>query len=189
MVSLSSRQTAMQHLLMGVGLSTLCLLTSPLRANAAEEVVLRYSALERSISVDELTALAETGEVSPELESYLKTAGQKPERLRNLLNRTATVNVVPLDRVLNSPLGEPLLDRMGDIVHTSSDRANREALRSALVLSASDDSKISLLEVIQNYPTPEVYVNGNQLVAAYRQISNFSEHLTDILEGIGLPSL
>lgn len=189
MVSLSSRQTTAQHLLIGVGLTTLCLLANCLKAKAAEEVVLRYSALERSISVDELTTLAETGEVSPELNSYLKTAGQKPERLRNLLTRTVAVSVVPLDHVLNSPLADPLLDQVGGIVHTSSDQANREALRSALVLSASDDSKISLLEVIQKYPTQEVYVNGNRLVAAYRQIADFSDHLNDILGGIGLPSL
>jgi hypothetical protein len=94
---------------------------------------------------------------------------------------------VPLDRVLNSFLGDAILDQMGDFVHTPSGEADREAMRSALILSASDDNRISLIEVIQNYPTREMHVNGNRIVATYRQIANIQETVTNALERIGWP--
>lgn len=154
---------------------------------AAEQVMLRYNVLERSVSVDELTEFAETGEASRELRTYLKNSGQDPERVRELLSDEVEVRQLFLDEVLNSGPGEVILDQMGDFVQTPSGEANRQALRSALVLSASDDDRISLIEVLQNYPTQEVHVNGNRVASAYRQIQDIQESITDVLDVIGLP--
>lgn len=60
-----------------------------------------------------------------------------------------------------------LLDRLGAVIQTPSNRANRQALRSALVLSASDDSQMTLLEILPNYPTSELHVKGELLVETY----------------------
>lgn len=169
----------------GLGVASLLPGTEAL---AAEEIVLRYNILERSISVEELTTFAETGEASSRLENYFELSGQKPERIQRLLTRQTDVQVTTLDRILNTPMGDVMLDQMGDFVHTPSDAANRQAMRSALVLSASDDNQISLLEIIQNYPTEQVHVNGNRFATAYRQMQNFEDRITEVLEEIGLPN-
>jgi hypothetical protein len=48
--------------------------------------------------------------------------------------------------------------------------ASRQAIRSALILSASPDNRVSLIEVIQKYPTAEVELEGERILQAYRQI-------------------
>lgn len=146
-------------------------------AIAAERVVLKYRILRESISVAELTQLAETGQTSPKLKAYLKLAQQSPESLRQPLVKPIGVNRRLLDRVLNSRPGEILLDQVGPVIHTPSNQANRQALRSALVLSATPDNQITLIEVLQNYPTSEVEVEGDRLEDTYRQLKTWSDRL------------
>lgn len=146
-------------------------------AIAAERVILKYRILRQSVSVPELTQLAETGQASPTLQAYLKLAQQDPQRLRQPLIQPIHVNRLLLDRVLNSSPGEVLLDQVGQVIHTPSNRANRQALRSALVQSATPDNRITLIEVLQNYPTAEIEVEGDRLEDAYRQLKTWSDRL------------
>lgn len=146
-------------------------------AIAAERVVLKYRILRESISVAELTQLAATGQASPKLQAYLKLAQQSPESLRQPLVKPIGVNRRLLDRVLNSRPGEILLDQVGQVIHPPSNQASRQALRSALVLSATPDNQITLIEVLQNYPTPEVEVEGDRLEDTYRQLKTWSDRL------------
>jgi len=133
------------------------------RAQAAESVVLKYSVLQEKVSVAELATFAKTGELSPALRAYLKMAGREPDELRRLLTQEIPVNGTFLYQVLNSPVGETLLDRVSEVVHTPTNSANRESLRGAIVSSALPDGKITLIETLQNYPTPDVYVEGDRL--------------------------
>jgi hypothetical protein len=50
-----------------------------------------------------------------------------------------------------------------------------------LVVSASKDRQITLIEVIENYPTNEIEVEGDRLEAAYRQLRRLQGNLEDIL--------
>ena len=152
-------------------------------AIAAERVVLKYLVFRQSISVDDLTTLAETGEASRSLRRYLRLAGKQPEDVRQTLTQEAEVNVILVDRALNNPVGDTVLDQIGQAIYPPSGEADREAMRSALVLSASDDNRISLIEVIQNYPTEEVYVDGDRLVDAYNQLQSIQERFGGILDG------
>lgn len=148
---------------------------------AAERVVLKYKILQASVSVAELATFAETGQQSPAIAAYLKMSNQDPDKVQKTLNQEAKVSPVVLDRGLNNPIGNTVLDQIGQVVQTPSGQANRQAIRSALVLSASEDSRISLIEVIQNYPTQEVHVDGEKLVQAYRQLSRLERGLGGFL--------
>ena len=163
-------------------------------AGAAEKVVLKYSAIRMTLPVSELEIFAETGKMSPGLEMLLGKAKKDPEAVRSSLTRPVKVSQSLLDRTLNSKVGEIILDEVGQVIRTPSGNANREALREALVLSATNDNEITLLEAMKNYPTPEVYVEGDRLVEAYgklvalsEQLGGVSERLQDILKKIRLP--
>ncbi len=155
------------------------------QVTAAEKVVLEYGVFRGSVRVNELTAFAETGEVSPPLRFYLKAGRANPQEVRQALNAPISVSPIVLDRVLNSPVGGILLDQVSQAVHTPAAGADRQALRSALVLSAARDGKITLIETIQRYPTSEVHVEGDRLVRAYRQLSALESRIQDLL-GINL---
>ncbi len=86
-----------------------------------------------------------------------------------------------LDKVLNSQIGNIILDRISQVISTPSQRANRQALRAALVLSANQDGQVSLIEMIKNYPTNEVEVDGDRLQGSYRQLRRLQTSLQDLL--------
>ena len=165
-------------------------------AVASEKVVLKYSVIRMTLPVSELEVFAETGKMSPALEMLLGQAKKDPEVVRRTLTRPVKVSQRLLERTLNSKLGEMVLDEVGQVIQTPSGTANQEALRKALVLSASSDNQITLLETIKNYPTSEVYVEGDRLVEAYgklvalsEQLGGVSDRLQDLLNKIRLPRL
>ncbi len=153
-------------------------------AIASEQVILKYNIFERSVSVEELTTFAETGKRSRDLKAYIRASKQDPEKLRQTLTDKVEVNVVTLDRVLNSVVGNLALEQLSQYIYTSSRTADKEAMRAALVLAASEDNSISIIEIAQNYPTQEVYVDGNRLSETYAQISLLRGGLDNLLERI-----
>lgn len=140
---------------------------------AAERVLLKYGPISRSVPVRDLRQFADTGRPTRKLRRYLRAAKQNPVQVQNALTRPADINPVQLDRLLNSAPGDLLLREVGEVIHTPTDRANRRALRSALILDASDDRQITLIDTLENYPTPEVTVEGDRLVKVIRRFNQF----------------
>lgn len=159
------------------------LLYSP-RVLAADQITFKYGAFRGAIPVRELADFANTGAISSSLQFYLDAGQQNPEDFRRVLAREVDVNITTLDRMLNNPVGGLLLDRIGQTIHPPSDRAVRQALRSALVLSAAEDGKISLIEVMQNYPTAEVEVEGDRLVQAVQSINGIAGQIRGLEDWI-----
>jgi hypothetical protein len=164
-------------LVASLGLSAL--LASP--AQAADRVRINYRGFSRSVPVPLLVLLAETGQSTGVLGGLLNQAGRNPGDLRSLLTRPLTASPVVLDRALNSRPGEWMLDYVGQTIHPGQGGANRQALRSALVLSASNDGQITLLEVLQNYPTEEVVLEGDNIEVVYTRLANFLRPLAIFL--------
>lgn len=164
--------------------AALAIALSSSSALAAEKVVLKYRIFRQSISVEELSTFAQTGDLSSSLRVNLALARQDPKVIRRYLTEPVTVDPVLLDRVLNSPVGNIILDEISQSIHTPSRRADRQALRAALVLSAADDRRISLIEVIENYPAAAVEVDGDRLERAYRQLRQLERGLPDVLRRI-----
>jgi hypothetical protein len=177
--AISSRLTASLRLFCGFAAGAGIWLGN-LSAEAADSVVLRYRFIRESVSVPELTTFAETGELSSSLRSYLRLAGQNPEEFRKALTNEVKADPIFLYRTLNSTPGELLLDQVSQVIHTPTNSANRQSLRAALVGSALEDRNITLIEVLQNYPTPEVHVDGDRIVEVYGQISNVLGRLPNI---------
>ncbi|MEM6838738.1 MAG: alpha/beta hydrolase [Cyanobacteria bacterium P01_C01_bin.120] len=149
-------------------------------AIAADMVVLTYGPLAIDVPIEDLAVFAESGETSDELGDLLQLAGQDPAQVRNTLNEPVPVNLTVLDLALNSPPGEWMLDRVSETIHPASGEAGRLALRSALIGAASTDNEITLLEVMQAYPSPEIVVRGDRLVETYNRINDILEPLADL---------
>lgn len=148
---------------------------------AAERVRLNYRGFSRTVPIRLLELLANSGESTGVLGGLLNQAGQNAGELRSILIRPLPADPVILDRSLNSRPGEWVLDYLGESIHTGTGEANRQALRSALVLSASGDRQITLLEVLQNYPTEEVVLEGDNIQAAYNRLASFLRPLSIFL--------
>ncbi|MFW9257452.1 alpha/beta hydrolase [Nostoc sp. CALU 546] len=169
----------LRRILVLVGSTCLLLVSTPVFG--AERVVLNYGIFRESLSVEELSTFAETGELSRSLRVNFALARQDPKAIRQYLTEPVKVNLVFLDRVLNSRIGNIILDQISQVIYTPSRRADRQALRAALVLSASQDGQVSLIEIIENYPTNEVEVDGKRLESAYRQLRRLQTNIQDLL--------
>lgn len=159
-------------------LASLGAIALTLPSAAAERVILKYSILRAPLSVAELDTLAKTGEASPALKSYLALVNKKPEELQRVLAYKVSVDPVFLSKMLNSFPGEFMLEQIGTAIHTPSQRADKQALRGAIVTSAISDGNLSLIEVLQNYPTEEVHVEGDRLVELYTQLKGMVDGLS-----------
>ncbi|MBN3878242.1 MAG: alpha/beta hydrolase [Nostoc sp. JL23] len=165
---------------------SICLLFVSTPAFAAERVVLKYGVFRESLSGEELSTFSQTGELSRSLKVNLALARQDPKAIRQYLTKPVKVNPVFLDKVLNSQIGNIIFDQISQVTYTLSRRADRQALRAALVISASQNRQVSLIEIIKNYPTNEVEVDGvvyrrrHRSESAYRQLRRLQTNLQDL---------
>ena len=140
-------------------------------ATAAEELVVTYGAFQASFTLRDLERLANTGDVSNSIGFYLELAGVAPEDLRAALTTEVKVSHHLLDNLLNTEGGEYVLSEITQVVHTPSRQANIQALRSAFIMAAKEDQQVSLLELLQHYPTRQVFVNGGNLIQLARDLN------------------
>lgn len=138
-----------------------------------KELVIQFGPLRPSISLAELTDFAETGTLSKGWRFYLNVAKIKPENLRSAITQEIQADARFLDKTLNSLLGEYLLYQVSQIVHTPSQLASIQALRSALVLSALEDNRVTFLDLLAHYPTQQMILNGERLARLGQVASRF----------------
>jgi Alpha/beta hydrolase of unknown function (DUF1400)/Acyl-coenzyme A:6-aminopenicillanic acid acyl-transferase len=139
----------------------------------AKKLVLEFGPFRPSITIGEMTRFVETGELSRGWRFYFSVANIDPEGLRKALAQQIKVDVGFLDKQLNNLLGEFVLYEVGQVIHTPSGRANIEALRSAVVLSAAADNQITPLELLQTYPLQQIHLDGVRLARLGSQFNRF----------------
>lgn len=163
----------------GLALGLLLILISYCNpVKASDSIILKYGFLRESISVSELGIFANTGKMSSSLDAYFNLANRKPEQVRKILTEKIPVNGILLSQVLNSFAGEIFLDMVSTYIQTPSGKASRESLRGAFVTSALPDNNIRLIEILENYPTSEVHVEGDRLAELYVSIQKVMKQIS-----------
>ncbi|MFM7362546.1 MAG: alpha/beta hydrolase [Cyanobium sp.] len=172
---------------------------------AAENVVFVSGAFRRSIPVSDLEHLASTGQARGLLADVMRFGGQKPAEVAKLLNASLNLPVVTVSRLLNTSIGERILERLSSIVFPLNARSvGLPALRSAVVLGIADNKgSLSALSFLRSYPSQELAVSLPALLALMQKASSvadlvrfFSESPLDIRsdsvskgsEGAGKPA-
>lgn len=150
-------------------------------AMAADRLVFGFGPIGRSIAIDDLRTLAETGKASRDLRWYLNFANVTPEEFQQTLNQEISLRQRLIDRVGYSLPGEFVLSQIGNTIHTRSRQANIQAIRGSLLLSTRGDNKISLLEFLENYPTPSIHVDGVSLLRFSRDVSRLKDKIEPII--------
>lgn len=152
------------------------------KAIASEKIIFKYGGASQTVSLEELQTFANTGESSPALDFLFQFGKQNPFIIRWIITQQFPANTKLIYDLLNTAPGEYALSQTGTILGSKSERANVKALRGALVTSASDDNLISLVELIENYPTKEVYVDGRILSKVQRDLAGFINETNKIYQ-------
>lgn len=127
---------------------------------AAERIYASYAALERSISIAALEVYAKEGKLVDNLGLYTKYLNpQQLAQLRRVLLARADLSVVATSQFFYTPLGETLLERLGQVIQTESRQPGFYAIRSALILAAADPEGLTLLNVLRKFPTSSIRID------------------------------
>lgn len=161
--------------LLGAIVTLTPILTKPVIA--AEQLYLTYGPIGRSIPIEDLRTFADTGRTTSQLRWYLRFANLDTEVFRRVLTQEVAISLETLDTITYTLPGEFALFQVSQVIHTRHRLANIQALRGALLVSASDGNRISLLEFLENYPTPGVYVDGVVLARVARDVGDFVDRL------------
>jgi len=146
-------------------------------AQAADRVVLISGAFRRSIPISDFETLATTGKAPGLLGDLLRLGRQNPRQLKTVLNEKIALPVPLVSRLLNTRIGDAVLDRIALIIHpTRSPQDGVVALRSAVVMGIDEGGgSLSALGFLQSYPTREMAVNIPQLLVLSQKASSISE--------------
>lgn len=157
---------------------------TPLPGLAAETVYLDFGLLGRSIPTTSLTHFAETGEADADLAPYLRrlTPDQK-EQVREALTASRPVDLVHLSQWFYSSMGEDTLVFAGDLIQTEGQLNGQRAIRAAL-LAAAADGELSLIDVIEHFPTRGLRFDLNQMLTVVRQVRAERSETLAVVESI-----
>jgi predicted dienelactone hydrolase len=146
-------------------LSLVALLMRSPPVMAAEKVSFWYGALEFSIPLDSLETYAKTGEIDDSLATYDQYLGdQKLAKLRSNLTHPIDLDAVTVSRWLNTSLGENILKSLGQIIKPSVGQNGFYALRSALISAADSPDKLTLLNILRQFPAETIQVDAKSVL-------------------------
>ncbi len=144
---------------------------------AAENIVFVSGAFRRSIPVADLEHLAATGQARGLLGDVMRLSRQNPADAAKMLKATLNLPVVTVSRLLNTSIGERILERLSSIVFPLNARqVGLPALRSAVVLGIADNGgSLSPLSFLRAYPSQELAVSLPALLALMQKASSVAD--------------
>ena len=151
--------------------------TSQRQAGAAENLVFVSGAFRRSIPVADLEHLAKTGQPRGLLADVLSFSSQNPQEIAKLLNQSVSLPVTLVSRLLNTRIGEAILQRLAVIVFPlKASQAGIPAMRSAMVMGVVEGKgSISALSFLRAYPAQEMEVSIPALMNLLSKASSITE--------------
>lgn len=157
---------------MGVALS----LGSP-ASQAADNLVFVSGGFRRSIPVADLKTLANTGTAPGLLGDVLRFTNQNPKDVAGLLNQSISLPITLVSRLLNTRIGEAILERVARIVYPlNAPGVGVPALRSAVVMGlVAGNGSITPVTFLKAYPTRNIEVSIQALLGLLRKANSISE--------------
>ena len=147
--------------------------SNPTPAHGAAQIRFWYAPFgEFTIYISDLEEFVKDGQINKRLELYLgRLTTQQQTQVRDILSTRYNISHIAIANFTYSLIGEILIKRLGKIVKITPNQNGFLALRSALILSAASDQGLSVLDVLQRYPVPVIYLDLPKALQAYAEIS------------------
>jgi hypothetical protein len=177
-------------LALGAGVSMLCFSPS---AKAAETIILRYQGSDRTITVSNLENFARTGNAAiPDIQQFFQENPRAADIIRSVFTEEIYISPAFIGRVKrgvrefsSTSTGRFVLLQINQLISSPTVQGTKEDLapiQTALIDSFNDDNRISLLELIQNYPSSEVVLDLTSLAPVYNDVKTFVERILPALQ-------
>lgn len=175
----------MKKFLKYLGLGMLSTLMTATPGLGAERISFFYPPFgEFSLSVKSLELFAKEGKINSELDFYASRANpQQLSQLRDLLQQRFSVTPTLVSQVTYSPIGQQVLQRLGELILTDSHRNGFYALRGSLILAAADPQGLTVVNVLRKFPGDTLRLNFTE---GLRIVSDLSELFKSRDEVVGV---
>jgi predicted dienelactone hydrolase len=137
------------------------------------------------IATKDLEVFVKEGKVTKDFASYADRA--KPEQLaqlREFLKTKFQISPTLVSQFTYSPIGEKMLERLGEILQMKTRKNGFYALRSALILSAGSPEGLTFINVLKRYPSPSIRLNLSEALATIGQLSGLMQKRDMVVSAI-----
>ena len=147
-------------------------------ALAAKDVALVSGAFRRSLSVDDLAYLAETGKPRGLMVDILRLSNQNPEDMAKLLNQQLNLPLVLTSRLMSTRIGDVIIRRVARIIYplmVPSPDVSVPAIRAGVINGLQiDDGGLTAIKFLKAYPAEVMEVNIPALMAVIEKAQSIS---------------
>lgn len=159
---------------LGLGLLSTFLTATP--GLGAERISFYYPPFgEFSLSVDSLETFAKVGRIDQDFSFYASRATpQQLAQLRDLLQQRFNVTPTLVSQVTYSPIGEQVMQQLGELLLTESRQNGFYAIRASLILAAADQEGLTVVNLLRKFPSNTMRVNFTE---GLRIVDNLSQLL------------
>jgi predicted dienelactone hydrolase len=160
-------------------------LLAALPGSPAERIVFTYGQIELYLSVESLEAYAKDGTITPDLAFYLRFL--KPEdipKLRDALNASREIDPVSVSQALYSPMGETAVQNLGELFRTTTNQNGFYAVRAAAIQAAADPGGLSILGLLQHFPTQDLRISIPVVLSLVRDVDKFANQTDAVVHNI-----
>ncbi|MEO1095093.1 MAG: alpha/beta hydrolase [Cyanobacteria bacterium J06638_28] len=182
-----------KQLLQTTAIAILSGLAAAVPARSADAIFFDYGLFGRSLPVSSLETFIENGTVDADLAPYLELIpADKQQQFRQDLSTPVTAlgadipvdvsNPFVLSQLLYTPIGELVLDRVGELIQTEGRQNGRQAIRSAIILAAADPEGLSLINLIRFYPTGGIRLDLQKILALSKAVNANIETTNQLVE-------
>ncbi len=172
-LKLPDRRALIASLGFGIAIAIGNIFANPTPAYSAEQIRFWYTPFgEFTIYVSDLEKFAKEGKLTKRLEFYLeRLSPQQQIQLREALTTRYSLSHTTAAQFSYSPVGEILVRRLGRILQMTPELNGFSALRASLILSAQSEEGLSILNLLQRYPVPIIYLDLPRGLQAYAEVS------------------
>ena len=147
-------------------------------ALAAKDVALVSGAFRRSLSVDDLAYLAETGKPRGLMVDILRLSNQNPEGVAKQLNQELNLPLVLTSRLMSTRIGDVIIRRVARIIYplmVPSPDVSVPAIRAGVINGLQiDEGGLTAIKFLKAYPAEVMEVNIPALMAVIEKAQSIS---------------
>ena len=157
-----------------------------LPAKGAERIQFFIGPFEPTIYVEDLELFAAEGIIADRLQFVASRFDESQlESVRALLNTPFDLDLIAVSQFSYGPVGEPLLERAGQVVVTDNFRNGFHALRASLLLAASaEEDCCTVLDFLNHYPLETIQLDMSLALQIIEENRRIFQMRDEVIAGV-----
>ncbi len=149
------------------------------KANCAEKISFISGPFRRTVTLEKIEKLYNTGVPEGFLEDVVKYTNDEPDKISDLLSQEYELPIVLTSKLMNSRIGEAMIRRVAKIIYplkVPQESVSLPAIRSAVIKGlVLGNGKINLFLFLKAYPNKNIAIDVPALFNVVEKVETISE--------------